>query len=317
MKCRFGFALCLSLLAAPAALAGEKPKLIQFELRADERVAETALSLNAEIFVVLNGLDPYQLVTQAELAGQMLMDPAESLAFCRGAAKCISELVAETGAALVVHGDVKPSFDGSKLLVHLVLVDVAAQKNKAEKFGQLDAKADPIRETGDLLRALLGIQPPREAAPAKVSEPETAPGPEKAAKPAPEATQGDEAELARRISAPAPEPRSCWSNPWTWTAAGLGVASIGTGVILGVVSRDRQREAANRAALGKPLLAYEAYQDAEDLALGANIVYGIGGAALVTAVVLFAIDALDSPPAVSPQVACSGSGCSASFYLRF
>jgi hypothetical protein len=58
-------------------------------------------------------------------------------------------------------------------------------------------------------------------------------------------------------------------------------------------------------------------QDAEDLALGANIAFGVGGAALAGAVVLIIIDATSKPPQVAPTVACSGSGCTAVIFGRF
>ena len=108
-----------------------------------------------------------------------------------------------------------------------------------------------------------------------------------------------------------------WSrkNPWTWTLVGVGVASVTGGIVLGVMSNNKVDDAAH-PGFDQPA-AYGIIQDAEDLALGANIAFGLGGAALAGAVVLLIIDYTSKPPPVAPTVACSGSGCTAVLVGRF
>jgi hypothetical protein len=97
------------------------------------------------------------------------------------------------------------------------------------------------------------------------------------------------------------------------------VASLTGGIVLGVMSNNKVDDA-KHPGFDQPA-AYAIVQDAEDLALGANIAFGLGGAALAGAVVLFIIDATSTGPAGSltatPSISCSGFGCSAVLSGRF
>jgi hypothetical protein len=84
-----------------------------------------------------------------------------------------------------------------------------------------------------------------------------------------------------------PEPARKGGRLWTWIAGGAAVAAAGAGVGLGV--------AANGAAAQTtmpPMGVTPAQQanSAQGLATGANVAYGVAGAAAVTAVVLFFIE---------------------------
>ena len=79
-----------------------------------------------------------------------------------------------------------------------------------------------------------------------------------------------------------------------------------TAVVLGVMSRNRVDEAGK--APDQPS-GYEKVQDAKDLALSANLAFGIGGAALATAAVLFVLDIVhNDKPTLSPSLALRPSG---------
>ena len=84
------------------------------------------------------------------------------------------------------------------------------------------------------------------------------------------------------------------NRTWTWVAAGVGAAamvSAGTcGILAGQAEDDfKQATWADEAA--------EYKDQAETRALAANVMYGIGGAALLTAVVLFFVEPDSSPEA--------------------
>jgi tetratricopeptide (TPR) repeat protein len=73
---------------------------------------------------------------------------------------------------------------------------------------------------------------------------------------------------------------------WTWVAGGVAVASAGAGVGLGVVAQNTAAQVPS-APIG---MAPQQAQSAQSLALGANIAYGVAGAAAITAVVLFFVE---------------------------
>ncbi|MBL8924402.1 MAG: PEGA domain-containing protein [Myxococcaceae bacterium] len=73
---------------------------------------------------------------------------------------------------------------------------------------------------------------------------------------------------------------------WTWVAGGAAVAAAGAGVGLGVVAQNTAAQVPN-APIG---MAPQQAQAAQGLATGANIAYGVAGAAAITAVVLFFVE---------------------------
>jgi hypothetical protein len=112
----------------------------------------------------------------------------------------------------------------------------------------------------------------------------------------------------------APSKPSPFSNPWTLSAAGLGVASLTAGIIMGILSNQKIDDA--KAAADQPT-GMSLVHEGEDLATGANIAFVLAGAALTGAVVLLVLDFMDDEPAVAPSVACTGSGCTAGIFLTF
>lgn len=73
---------------------------------------------------------------------------------------------------------------------------------------------------------------------------------------------------------------------WTWVAGGVAVASAGAGVGMGVVAQSTAKNVPN-AAVG---MADDQARSAQGLATGANVAYGVAGAAAITAVVLFFVE---------------------------
>lgn len=74
----------------------------------------------------------------------------------------------------------------------------------------------------------------------------------------------------------------------TYVAGGVAVAGLGTGIALGLVSSSAQKELTG-SQHDRPA-ADALVSRANSMALGANIAYGVAGAALVTAVVLFIVE---------------------------
>ncbi|HOX42629.1 MAG TPA: hypothetical protein PK668_03475 [Myxococcota bacterium] len=339
----------LALLACAAlsgpARAEDKPLLVHFAITGDERMEELLPLINAEVFIALEAGGKYRLMSQDQLGEHLIMDPAENLAFCNQDPGCISDLTTEVHAAFLMYGDAKLSFDGKKVILHLVLLDTLAKKQADERFGQFTRDGPLVQQAGDLVRELLGLPKPPPPEPPKVAP---KPAPDEAGLEAGKgaATAGGKPPAAApEAAAPpaaaieAPDGPSPWTNPWTWSTFGVGIAAIGAGVALGVLADQKESDATSAANLGRPQEAYGLVQDAGDLALGANISYGVGGALVLTGVVLFIVDAVSGPseeppppaagsrgepapaggatPGCLPSVGCGPEGCGASLTLRF
>lgn len=127
---------------------------------------------------------------------------------------------------------------------------------------------------------------------------------------------------ARQVSAPAPPVapptaapvtspvtpvvtrRAGGSSPWTywpaWTVLGAAVGAGGAGLALGLISRKRAEELnePGLAGLGIPTSEAQSRHDtASKMALTANILFGVAGAAAITAGVLFYVGSLRAPAA--------------------
>jgi hypothetical protein len=114
--------LCVSFVLP--AYGQETETMIVFQLTGDEASTEHLALINAEIFMILEGSGKYQLINAEDLGEELMMGPAESLAFCNEEPGCIADIGAGKQAHWIVFGDVKKSFDGTKFIVHLVMVDV-------------------------------------------------------------------------------------------------------------------------------------------------------------------------------------------------
>lgn len=84
-----------------------------------------------------------------------------------------------------------------------------------------------------------------------------------------------------------PEPAPKGGRLWTWIAGGAAVAAAGAGVVLGVAANGA---AAQTAMPPMGVTPAQQANSAQGLATGANVAYGVAGAAAVTAVVLFFIE---------------------------
>lgn len=74
---------------------------------------------------------------------------------------------------------------------------------------------------------------------------------------------------------------------WTWVAGGVAVASVGAGAGMGVVAQNTAKGIGPNTPIG---MADDQARSAQGLATGANIAYGVAGAAAITAVVLFFVE---------------------------
>ncbi len=77
-----------------------------------------------------------------------------------------------------------------------------------------------------------------------------------------------------------------------WTLAGLAVAAGATGLALGVVARNGASDANASDGNGLKLSTAEAqskHDSASKMALGANILFGIAGAAAIASTVFFVV----------------------------
>jgi hypothetical protein len=286
--------------------------MIVFRLTGDEASAEHLDLINAEIFMILDGSGKYQLLSAEDLAEELIMAPAESLTFCNEEPGCIADIGAGKNVGWIVYGDVKKSFDETKFIVHLVLIDAQARKVHAEKFVQFEKEDNLIQESGNTVRLLVGLplpEPTKKPEPKKVADPEKPPelndihkDPEKPQK------------KPKAIGKAAPTKPSPLTNPWTLAAAGVGVTSLTAGIVLGVMSNRKINDA--RRSVDQPT-GMSLVHEGEDLATGANIAFVLSGAALTAAVVLFALDVMKNEPAAIPAVACTGTGCTASILCTF
>ena len=82
------------------------------------------------------------------------------------------------------------------------------------------------------------------------------------------------------------EPEKKGGRVWTWVAGGLAVGSAGAGVGLGVAAQGTAAKVPMAPIGQAPMQA----QQAQGLATGANVAYGVAGAAAVTAVILFFVE---------------------------
>jgi len=143
------FSAIVCLLVSPPAFGQETPEtMIVFKLTGDEASTEHLDLINAETFMILEGSGKYQLINVEDMAEELMMAPAESLTFCNEEPGCIADIAAGKNAQWILYGNVKKSFDGSKFIVHLVLIDAKARKVHAEKFGQFEKEGNVIQESG-------------------------------------------------------------------------------------------------------------------------------------------------------------------------
>jgi tetratricopeptide (TPR) repeat protein len=173
--------------------------------------------------------------------------------------------------------------DQLRILLYLGLVQFTlGERDAAEKAFEAALRMDrklqlPVDTSPKIVESF-------EAVRAKLpSEPKAKPGPK--AKPEPNVRPGPVAE------APAPEPPG---RLWTWVMAGVGGAALVAGGTCGYLASESQQEFKDATWASD---AMDAKAEAEDRALAANVLYGLGGAALVTALVLFFVEVDDGPTA--------------------
>jgi hypothetical protein len=86
---------------------------------------------------------------------------------------------------------------------------------------------------------------------------------------------------------------SFFSNIWAgrywlgWSVLGVGVATLGGATAFGIISNGAESDARNA---GTQVEAWQHRDKAEKNALVANILFGVGGAAVITSVVLLYLE---------------------------
>jgi hypothetical protein len=287
-----------------------KDLLILFPATGDVALADLITNINAEIFMVADGAGRFTIINPDELGESLMMDAAEALSFCNEEPGCIADIGKDRGAKWICFGDIKYSFDKTKVIAHLVLVDVVARKVSVEKFGQIEKEKNVVLEAGNVMRDLLGIPRPQPKTPPPVAK-----GPEDKA---PEEKASETALAVKVVAPPPPPPRSRWANPWFWTTLGVGVAAGAAGGTLGYLSYAKLDDA--KASADQPT-AYPLVQDSKKYALGANILFGVAGGAAIGALLILLLDNPEQDPtpvpAVTPTVTPTGSGVGASLLFSF
>jgi len=107
-------------------------------------------------------------------------------------------------------------------------------------------------------------------------------------------------DVAETSAPPPPEPRAGTTGWASWTALGAGTALLAGGAVLGVLSRQAEQDRDDLVARSRDdLISHDDFvradDDARSRALLANVLYGVGGAAVLTGVVLRFVD--DDAPA--------------------
>jgi PEGA domain len=124
----------------------------------------------------------------------------------------------------------------------------------------------------------------------------------KSAPPVAAASTGSDAPT-RTTLAPEPAPAGTAATqvqqkkgrPFTFVAGGLAVAGLGTGIVLGIVSANTSTELRSRPHSRDE--ATTLVNTATTTAIGANVSYGVAGAAAITAIILFFVEGASSAPA--------------------
>lgn len=94
------------------------------------------------------------------------------------------------------------------------------------------------------------------------------------------------------VSQPAEQPRKS-GRVWTYVAGGVAVASLGAGIGLGAASNGAMEQFTKTGPHPSDVVQERfntAQANATGLATGANIAYGVAGAAAITAVILFFVE---------------------------
>jgi hypothetical protein len=91
------------------------------------------------------------------------------------------------------------------------------------------------------------------------------------------------------------EPAPKRGRVFTWVAGGVAIAGLGTGIALGIVSANTS--ATLRGEVHSQADATQLVNTATSTAIGADIAYGVAGAAAITAVILFIVEGKSATPA--------------------
>jgi hypothetical protein len=282
-------------------------KLVLFAITGPETVSDLIPLVNAELFMVLNQIQKYEVTSSEELAKDSIMPPEESLAFCEENPTCIADIAAPINASWILYGDLKKSFDGSRILLHLVLINVAQKKIEQEEYGQYPQESNVVESSGiQLLKLFKLYTEPKKKEVVQIIEK------------LPDEAEKEEKKV-KAIKKPAPEEpflKPPWDNPLIWTAAGFSLATLTVGTILGINSLDKSDAA---RAVPSQSEAYSLFQEAKDLSTGANIAFVVGGVALSATIVYIVLEytKLDNNTHLAPAIQCGANGCMGLVLTRF
>lgn len=100
---------------------------------------------------------------------------------------------------------------------------------------------------------------------------------------------------------------------FTFVAGGLAIAGLGTGIVLGIVSSNASTELRSRQHPRDE--ATTLVNTATNTAIGANVSYGVAGAAAITAVILFFVEGASAAPPSTQAAVSPAEGAAASTSL--
>ena len=123
---------------------------------------------------------------------------------------------------------------------------------------------------------------------------------------------GGESEPAQEAAEPEPKDEGGKKRVWTWVALGVGAAVGIAGGAVGGAAMARKNSLEEECAGNHCLQSSKGEADAiRTMNLTADILYGVAGAAAVTALILFFVEPDDEPQAavaVTPAVTAAGAG---------
>ena len=104
---------------------------------------------------------------------------------------------------------------------------------------------------------------------------------------------------------------------WTWVTLGVGGAALVGGLAMGLVANDAV-DTANKKLKAGDLAAYDTNKkNAKNYAIGADVMYAVGGALVVTGIVLFFLEGRgaekpsDKKAIIVPSITPNGVGLTA------
>lgn len=213
-----------------------------------------------------------RVITSREIGSLLGLQRQRDLLGCNEGASCIAELGNALGADGILLGDVARLGNTYQLNAKVLSADgvrllARASATADSESGLVPAVNSIAHQLGPEVLRALGRQP-------------------KTVSPPPASVAAD--------SSPAPEPPL---RKYAWIpAAGAGVFAVGGTIFLGLAANDSQQLTAREGSVIPSDRAASLVTDGDRYQLLARIGYGVAGAALVTAAVMFLVPGHDAAP---------------------